>query len=262
VDRSRSEVHERVSCQSEIHDEQALITSTDRKTNHRNTSGFGSGSGSRATRIKDEAEGAGTGSGSGSGSGSGYRASGGPSIKREDGGFESSEDEEDAEFPRKDIDLIEISSDEDNAAPAERPQRSALPVRIGRKEHQERAFGINTDASTETSAKILEQAEATGQAPTAAILKQGSSKGKGKAKDVDATSAKKPFKGVWQDSEELASPVKTEDNSENEQMEDTEQVGIIDRSDQRQDQGHRRASLADRRRSCGMGTLPVKSEPY
>jgi DNA-directed RNA polymerase III subunit RPC4 len=208
----------------------ALTCTTDRKTNHRNTSGFGGGSGSRATRIRNEEESGG--GGGGSGGGSGYRPSGGPSIKREGGGFESSEDEEDAEFPRKDIDLIEISSDEDEAAPTARPLRSALPVRIGRKEHQERAFGINTDASTETSAKILEQSEATGQAPTAAVLKKPSSKGKGKANDIAATSAKKPFRGVWQDSVELVSPVKTEENSEDEHMEDAEQIGIVERPEQ------------------------------
>jgi DNA-directed RNA polymerase III subunit RPC4 len=211
----------------------ALTHTTDRKTNHRSASGFGSGSGSRATRIRNEEDGAGGGGGGSGGGGSGYRGSGGSSIKREGGGFESSEDEEDAEFPRKDIDLIEISSDEDEAAPAARPSRSAaLPVRIGRKEHQERAFGINTDASTETSAKILEQSEGAGKVPTAVMLKQPSSKGKGKAKEIVATSAKKPFKGVWQDSVELVSPVKTEENSENEHMEDAEQVGIVERPEQ------------------------------
>jgi DNA-directed RNA polymerase III subunit RPC4 len=109
-----------------------------------------------------------------------------------------------------------------------------LPVRIGRKEHQEKSFGINTDASTETSAKILEQAEASGQAPTAAVLKQVSNKGKGKAKEGDGTSSKKPFKGVWHDSDE--SMVKTEENSEDEQMAEAEQVGIVENPDQTADQ--------------------------
>ncbi|KAH7384334.1 RNA polymerase III RPC4-domain-containing protein [Phaeosphaeria sp. MPI-PUGE-AT-0046c] len=200
----------------------------DRKANHRTTSGFGAGSGSRATRIKNEDGGEGSSGYRGSGSGGGGRSSG----RREGGGMESSEDEEDAEFPRKDIDLIEISSDENEAAPIARPLRSALPVRIGRKEHQERSFGINTDASTETSAKILEQAEAAGKAPSAAALKQVSGKGKGKMKESDITSSKKPFKGVWQDSDELTSPVKTEENSEDEQMIEAEQVGIVEQPEQ------------------------------
>jgi DNA-directed RNA polymerase III subunit RPC4 len=201
-----------------------LISSADRKANHRTASGFGAGSGSRATRIKNEDGGEGGSGYRGSGSGGG----GGSSAKREGGGVESSEDEEDAEFPRKDIDLIEISSDENEAAPVARPLRSALPVRIGRKEHQERSFGINTDASTEASAKILGQAEASGRAPSASAVKQASSKGKGKGKEQDTISSTKPFKGVWQDSDELASPVKTEENSEDEQMVEAEQVGIVE----------------------------------
>ncbi|KAH7067327.1 RNA polymerase III RPC4-domain-containing protein [Paraphoma chrysanthemicola] len=204
----------------------------DRKTNHRSASTFGSGSGSRATRIKNEQDGNGEGSSYRSSGGGGGGGGGGSSIKREDGGFVSSEDEEDAEFPRKDIDLIEISSDEGEAAPTSRPVRTALPVRIGRKEHQERTFGINTDASSETAAKILEQADATGKTPTAAVLAQSTSKGKGKAKEAGSTSTKKPFKGVWQDSDELTSPVKTEDNTEDENMVDAEQIGIIERPHQ------------------------------
>jgi DNA-directed RNA polymerase III subunit RPC4 len=203
----------------------ALTSFADRKNNNRNASNFGSGSGSRAQYVKDEGGGGG---GGGGGSGSGYRSSGGPSVKREGGGFESSEDEEDTEFPRKDIDLIEISSDEGEAAPTTRPQRSTLPVRIGRKEHQERAFGINTDASNETSAKILEEADATGQAPTVGVLKQPPGKAKAKAKEPAATSSKKPFKGVWHDT----SPIKTEENSEDEQMGDAEQIGIVDTPEQ------------------------------
>jgi DNA-directed RNA polymerase III subunit RPC4 len=207
-------------------DEPSLTEPADRKTSHRNSSGFGAGSGSRATRIKNEGE--------GGGGGSGYRASGGggSSIKREGGGSDSSEDEEDAEFPRKDIDYIEISSDDDEAAPTQRPQRSTLPVRIGRKEHQDRSFGKHTETNTEPSAIVQEVAEASGHAPTAGASRLASSKGKGKAKEVDAASSNKTFKGVWQDPEELASPLKTEDNSEEEQMAHAEQIGIVEQPDQ------------------------------
>lgn len=208
----------------------ALTQTPDRKTNHRSASTFGSGSGSRATRIKNEQEGGGEGSSYRSSGGGG--GGGGPSIKREDGGLESSEDEEDAEFPRKDIDLIEISSDEGETAPTSRPARTALPVRIGRKEHQERIFGINTDASSETTAKPLEQAEDASQALTAAVIGQTTSKGKSRAKETESASTKKPFKGVWEDKDELISPVKTEDNTEDENMVDAEQVGIVDRPNQ------------------------------
>jgi DNA-directed RNA polymerase III subunit RPC4 len=239
-----------------VHSNEIVLTNVvDRKANQRTTSGFGGGSGSRATRIKDEGEG-----GGGGGGGSGYGASGGSYIKREGGGFESSEDDEDAEFPRKNIDTIEISSDENEAAPIQRSQqRSTLPVRIGRKEHQEKSFGINTDASTETSAKILEQAEASGQAPTAAVLKQVSSKGKGKAKEADGTISKKPFKGVWQDSD--VSPVKTEENSEDEQMASAEQIGIVEKPDQTPDQEEGPPTALSTAESKPSGRTKAISEP-
>jgi DNA-directed RNA polymerase III subunit RPC4 len=82
----------------------------------------------------------------------------------------------------------------------------------------------------------LEEAEAKGQAPTAAVLKQPSSKGKGKAKASDTATSKKEFKGVWGDSDDTVSPVKTEENSEDENMVNAEQVGIVEQPDQGADQ--------------------------
>ncbi|KAF1829700.1 hypothetical protein BDW02DRAFT_509331 [Decorospora gaudefroyi] len=151
--------------------------SLDRKKNpNRGYAGYGSASGSRAERVKNENGGYG-----GSSNRSGGER-GDPSIKREGGGLASSDEEDEADVPRKDIDLIEISSDEDESAPKSAPTprgpRATLPVRIGRKEHQERTFGINTEASTETSAKILEQAESTGQSLKAVASEQTSRKGK------------------------------------------------------------------------------------
>ncbi|KAF2848164.1 hypothetical protein T440DRAFT_520345 [Plenodomus tracheiphilus IPT5] len=207
----------------------------DRKnTPNRGPSGYGGGSGSRAVRVKNEGD---SGGGSGSGSGSRSGAGGGaPSIKREDGGYVSSEEEDDAEFPRRDIDLIEISSDEneDNGtvAPSKRGTRTTLPVRIGRKEHQERTVGINTDASSETAAKILEKAESTGEISAKAVSETASRKGKGKAKDVEITGERKPFRGVWQDTDDSEVAVKTETISEDEAMADAEQAGLSERPPQ------------------------------
>lgn len=198
---------------------------TDRKNNPiRGVSGFGSGSGSRATRIKNEGD---------SGAGSSYRSGGtGSSMKREDAGYLSSEEEEDAEFPRKDIDLIEISSDEHeatpDAAPKQRPSRTALPVRIGRKEHQERTFGINTEASAEVPAKVLAHAERSDQASTTVASEQTLRKIKGKSRDVEITSVRKPFRGVWQDAEDSEVPVKTESISDDENMVDAEEIGTVE----------------------------------
>ncbi|CAO2655193.1 Nn.00g102570.m01.CDS01 [Neocucurbitaria sp. VM-36] len=201
----------------------------DRKgSSNRGTSGFGSGTGSRAVRIKHDGD---------TPAGPSHRSGGGSiSIKREDGGYVSSSSEDDAEFPRKDIDLIEISSDENDAtpdaAPKQRAARTALPVRIGRKEHQERTFGINTEASTEASAKILEQAEATGRAVAVTVSEQVSRKGKAKVKDVEITGVRKPFKGVWQDAQDPEVSVKTEVLSDDEDMADAEQVGVVEHQPQ------------------------------
>ncbi|UPX15119.1 uncharacterized protein EKO05_0005578 [Ascochyta rabiei] len=205
----------------------------DRKTNHRSFSGFGAGSGSRAFRVKNEGDDGGPSrggysGGGGSGGGGGGGGGGSSSIKREDGGIvESSEDEEDQEFPRRDIDLIEISDDEDGADVNERPSRSVLPIRITRKEHQEKALALNTDASAETAPK--DTAEATGTAGRKSAGErsgQTSRKGKGKASDVEITGVRKPFKGVWQDTDDSDAQVKTEQASDDEQMPDAEQIGM------------------------------------
>lgn len=175
-------------------------------------------------RVKNEGDDSGP-SRSGGGSGGGGGSS---SIKREDGGIvESSEDEEDQEFPRRDIDLIEISDDEDGADANERPSRSALPIRITRKEHQEKAFALNTDASAETAPK--DTAEATGTSGRRAAGErsgQTSRKGKGKASDVEITGERKPFRGVWQDTDDSDVQVKAEHVSDDEQMPDAEQIGL------------------------------------
>jgi DNA-directed RNA polymerase III subunit RPC4 len=205
----------------------ALTVALDRKNNpNRGHSGFGAGSGSRAERIKNE-----DGSYAGS-SRSGGGGGGGAYMKREDGGSVSSDSEDDVNLPRKDIDLIEISSDEEEnkgtSAPTQRASRTALPVRIGRKEHQERTFGINTEASSETSAKILEQAESSGQSLAAAASDQASRKSKAKSKDVEITGSRKQFKGVWHDSEDSDVAVKTEPTSDDENMADAQRVGLPD----------------------------------
>ncbi|RAR03582.1 recombination hotspot-binding protein [Stemphylium lycopersici] len=199
----------------------------DRKNNpNRGYSGFGAGSGSRAERVKTEDGGYGS-SGRSGGGGGGSGGGVGSSIKREDGGLESSDDEDDVNVPRKDIDLIEISSDEDEnksaSAPTQRASRTALPVRIGRREHQERTFGINTEASSETSAKILEQAESGGQSLQTAASDQVARKPKAKSKDVEVTGSRKQFKGVWHDSEDSDVAVKTEPTSDDEKMAGAEQ---------------------------------------
>ncbi|KAL6151698.1 hypothetical protein ACJQWK_10405 [Exserohilum turcicum] len=219
----------------------------DRKNNpNRGYAGFGAGSGSRAERIKNEDGGYGGASRSGGGGGGG-----GSSIRREDGGSVSSDDEDDVNLPRKDIDLIEISSDEDEGKgkgpSTQRASQTALPVRIGRKEHQERTFGINTEASSEASAKILEQAESSGQPLAAAASDQTARKAKAKSKDVEITGSRKQFKGVWHDSEDSDVAVKTEPTSDDENMADAERVGLADAPAQRAEKQEPQSPDAERK---------------
>ena len=105
-------------------------------------------------------------------------------------------------------------------------------MRIGRREHQERTFGINTEASSETSAKILEQAESGGQSLQTAASDQAARKPKSKSKDVEVTGSRKQFKGVWHDSEDSDVAVKTEPTSDDEKMGDAEQIGLRDAPEQ------------------------------
>ncbi|KAJ4356814.1 uncharacterized protein N0V89_004851 [Didymosphaeria variabile] len=138
------------------------------------------------------------------------------------GGYMSSDDddEQNAEFPRKNIDFIELSSDENEEEPAPR-SHGHLPIRIGRKPHKEKTFGINTDASTEANAP--QQAQASSGPAT-----EGSHKGKGKAKEVEITGESKSYKGVWQDSDgtDGEAKVKPEPISSDDEGASREQVGI------------------------------------
>lgn len=143
----------------------------------------------------------------------------------------SSGEEDGEDVPRQDIDTIEISSDEDEAGGSrQRSSRSQgasslLPVRIGRKEHVDRVVGINTEASSEAAAKILEQAEATGGEIKADAADIAPRKGKGKGKDLEITGERRPFKGMWQDEDDEDVQVKPEPVSEDEDMADAEPLG-------------------------------------
>lgn len=152
-------------------------------------------------------------------------ASGGSSIKREEGDDASSDDDQDTEFPRKDIDLIELSSDEEDSQSASK-FRTHLPVRIGRREHKERVVGINTDASTESSAKILQE-ENKGDAVLPTNEENGSSKEKetDKTDDVEITGEKKHARDTRQDLD-TEPTIKPEPANGDDEMEDVEQVNL------------------------------------
>lgn len=186
-------------------------------------------SGSRATRVKREDHDDDDGEGR-------ARRPRGTAIKREEGGTVPSDDDDDEiGYPRKDIDFIEISSDEEEEGSSERKERAQrshtpsmlMPVRIGRREHTDRVVGINTEASSEAAAKILQQAEATGSEIKEEGLMTVPRKSKGKTKDVEITGVRKPFKGMWQDEDEPQVQVKLEPaTDDDEEMPDVELVGL------------------------------------
>jgi DNA-directed RNA polymerase III subunit RPC4 len=103
-----------------------------------------------------------------------------------------------------------------------------LPVRIGRKEHVERTVAINTDASSEAAAKILQQAEATGGEIKVEDGELVPKKGKGKAKDLEITGVRRPYKGMWQEEEDTGVAVKSEPLSDDETMPGAEPIGNTD----------------------------------
>ncbi|OAL46745.1 hypothetical protein IQ07DRAFT_590279 [Pyrenochaeta sp. DS3sAY3a] len=169
---------------------------------HRGPSGYasgsGSGSGSRAVRIKDEDnQQAGP-------SLSTHRPSGDrTSVKDKGKGYISSSSEDEVDLPRQDIALIEVSSDDNDATPhaaqKQRSSRATLPVRIGRKEHELRAFEINTESSMDPASKSLDQAK--GQHSASGASEQNTRKGKGKATGTQPKRERSDFKGVWKEEE-------------------------------------------------------------
>ena len=179
------------------------------------TSGYGTGS--RATQVKQEQMG-----GESSGSQRASRASG---VKREDGGYISSDDDEDANLPRKDIEMIEISSSEEDAgASSIRREKMNLPVRVGRREHHARFIGINTEASADLHIKGQQQFEVAGTSNEAG--EGASRKGKAKVKDLETTDVQKPYKGVWQDADEPEVQIEPEPANDDEEQGSAEEVGI------------------------------------
>ncbi|KAF1999934.1 hypothetical protein P154DRAFT_620619 [Amniculicola lignicola CBS 123094] len=193
--------------------------------------------GSHAIIVKQEkGESSGTrgGGAEGGGSGGGGGQSSSRSRKKEDSDQDSSSDNDDIEFPRKDVDKIYISSDDDEPDSAERPAQprryrpttaTNLPVRIGRKDHPDRILSLNTEASVEQAAKTLQKAPSSGKSSKG--TKTDSRKGKSKAGDVEITGSSKPFKGMWQDSSDSDVRVKTEDLSDEETLPDAEDISNV-----------------------------------
>lgn len=153
-------------------------------------------------------------------------------VKEEEQGptYISSDEEPDlTEGPRVNIEHINLISDEDTdtekaeaTSPdtdkdvereAKTPGWSLKPIRIDRHEHVERVVGINTDASSMTSAELRRRAKARGDAEgslflpdddEAEILNSVKAKGKSKLKDVEFVRDERCWKGVYQEDEDKA----------------------------------------------------------
>ena len=178
-----------------------------------------------------------------------------PAIKHEDHNiaYVSSDDEPDmVEGPRINIEHINLISDEDTED--ERPDPSTIvdgnglnkepkipnwslkPIRIDRHEHIDRAIGVNTDASSLTSAelrrKAKERAEAEGSLfldgeEDPKVIKSEKTSGRRKPKDVEFLRDERRWKGVYQDEEDTVDEPKIKDESK-----DYEEPMVIDSIDQ------------------------------
>jgi len=173
--------------------------------------------------------------------------SGGVKIKTEEHGemYISSEDEEHKdEGPRMNIERINIVSDEEpdeegsitnkGKGRAKEARTSGFvlkPIRIDRKEHVERAAGVNTEVSSMTSAQMRKRAKERGHEGDSLFLpmddeeaegETAKKKGKGKIKDVEFIRDERKWKGVYEDEKEKGPEPKIKD----EPMDDDVQPAI------------------------------------
>lgn len=134
----------------------------------------------------------------------------------EDGGYISSDVDAGEEGPRKNIDYIDLVSDDEGNGRNGRAAStfsSLAPIRVSRVEHREREKPVSTDVKGKQendAAKAAEGAEMTaeGDAPAATAARTPSptatrkGKGKQRAKDVEVVRYERKWKGAWDDSED------------------------------------------------------------
>ena len=174
-------------------------------------------------------------------------------VKKEDQGptYVSSEGELDSDGGERvnieDINTINLVSSEDEGeeqvqqsriskgkrreATPRIPGSSLMPVRIQRQEHVERAVGVNTDASSLTSAELRRRAKTRADAggslflpaeDEADVLSATKPKIKRKPKDVEFIRNERKWKGVYQDEDDKEGTVRIKD----EPKDDTDVVMI------------------------------------
>lgn len=141
-------------------------------------------------------------------------------IKQEGGAggyISSSDDEEDRQEGRKNIEYINLSSDEDDVeedSKARIMHRSGalMPVRLKRTQHVDRVIGINTEASSATAAKIAKQVEARMEEGDAGSLEEAmtttTKQGKARAKEIEYLGGVRKWKGVYDDKDAQTAEVR------------------------------------------------------
>lgn len=145
-----------------------------------------------------------------------------PGLKRDpDELYDSSDPDEAALGPRMNIDRINlVSEDEDDdvpdtaegkakraamAAPSSQRRRigGGEPIRLQRKEHEDRTLRINTEASSATSAALRKKAEEASKSGQAGsfdeALTTATRKARTRSKDVEVVGDRRRWKGVWED---------------------------------------------------------------
>ncbi|CAD0099941.1 unnamed protein product [Aureobasidium mustum] len=165
-------------------------------------SGVGGSSGSGGPRIKSEG--------------------GGPSygnINIDDGGYISSDLDEADEGPRKDIDFINLLSDDEQDTTA--TNANMAPIRVNRVEHREREKPVAADASKSKAAIAESSGAAAGGAPgeATATPKERTaspelSRKQPRAKEVQVVRTERKWKGAWEDSSDDDLAIKPEPTDE------------------------------------------------
>lgn len=126
----------------------------------------------------------------------------------------SDEDDEDEEFPQS-----EVAKGKQRERTPHMPTNLLRPIRIQRQEHVERSIGVNTDASSLTSAELrrraIERHEAGGSLlqtdDVAEIVPSPKPKTRRKPKDVEFVRDERKWKGVYQDEDDRHPTVKVKD---------------------------------------------------
>lgn len=138
-----------------------------------------------------------------------------PYIKSEEGGYISSDDDEEADKGKEkrnvdELTFVDLTLDDEESG--DMPNRSTMaPVRVQRVEHKDRTIGLNADgvASVDGSAAAAQSHDV----PSTSDKK----KGKHKARDVEIVREQHKYRGVYSESsseQELEPQIKPEPTSD------------------------------------------------